>query len=234
MNRSGTLICSLILCAFSNVVHAVPIELVTNGGFETGTFANWTVSNTGNGGCGTNAWGVNSTGAHGCSGNVGSMPTPLAGSFAAYNTFDGPATTSYFISQLINVGSVSSASLSFLDTVRWNSFGGSDLQRTVSIDLFDAANTTLLSNLFSQSHGNVNQGWLAKGGDVTAQLAAVSNQAVTLRVSTIIPQPFTGPAGFGIDNISLLATPVPEPATLALISLGLAGLGFARQRRVNA
>lgn len=207
------------------------MEVVTNGGFETGSLNGWSVVNLGDGGCGTNAWTVNSIGGHGCSNNVGNMTAPTNGTFAVYNTFDGPAGTLQISQQLTLPKSLASATLSFFDTVRivWPISS----PRIFSIDLYDATNTTLLYNLYSQSFHNVDQEWVSHIVDVTNGLLDNADQTVTLRVSNFIPENFTGPAGFGIDDISLNITSseVPEPGSLALVGVALAGLAASRRKQ---
>jgi len=228
ISLKSALICGIF--GFACIQTASATEVVTNGDFETGSLSGWSVANLGGGGCGTNAWTVNSTGTHGCTNNVGNMPAPTNGTFAAYNTFDGPAGTLQISQQFTLPGSIASATLSFFDSVRMNISGQA---RTFSIDMYDATDTTLLDNLFSQSFQNVNQGWVFNTTDVTNALLDNAGQTVTLRISNIIPQSFTGPAGFGIDNISLDVTgaAVPEPGSLALAGLALAGLAVSRRRQ---
>lgn len=228
ISLNSALICGVF--GLACIQPASATQVVTNGGFETGSLSGWSATNLGNGGCGTNAWAVNSTGTHGCTNNVGNMPAPTNGIFAAYNTFDGPVGALQIAQQFTLPGSIASATLSFFDSVRMN-IGGQP--RTFRIDLYDATNTVFLDNLFSQSFQNVNQGWVFNTADVTNDLLDNAGQTVTLRISNIIPQSFTGPAGFGIDNISLEVTgaAVPEPGSLVLSGLALAGLALSRRRQ---
>lgn len=206
--------------------HATPIQLLTNGGFETGNFSGWTaVSNGGTSGCGSNIWEVNSTGHEGC----GTMAKPTSGTYAAFNTFDGQASPYTLSQQIVVPGSVLSATLSFMDEF---SMSYSGTQRTFRVDFYNQAGTTLLGNVLTQSvAGSLNQGWTNNSFNVTALLASQAGKTINLRFTEIVPTAYTGPGGFGLDNVSLQAT-VPEPGSLALLGLGI--LGFAASRRKSA
>jgi hypothetical protein len=61
--------------------------------------------------------------------------------------------------------------------------------------------------------------------DISSALAVLGASSYVLAFEQFVPQNFTGPAQFAIDNVSL-DVKVPEPA-----SLGLLGLAAARRRK---
>jgi hypothetical protein len=215
------------LALAGHIASASATELLTNGGFETGNFSGWTaVSNGGTSGCGSNVWTVNATGSEGC----GGIAAPISGTYAAFNTFDGQQ-GSYQLSQSFTVpNGVQAATLSFLDEYQMSYFGS---PRVLEVQLFNGTNTTLLQTLYSTvppSEGS--QAWTLISTDVTTALAADAGQTVTFRLTETEPDSYSGPANFGIDNISLTVTSnVPEPATLALLATAMTGLGLRKRRR---
>jgi hypothetical protein len=228
MSIRSVVLATAISVASLTAAYAAPIELVTNGGFETGTFAGWTaVNNGGSGGCGSNVWEVNSTAYQGCQSSDITLAAPISGNYGAFHTFDG-TTGSYTLTQQITVpGSVVNATLSFLDEFNMNYNGE---PRIFSVAFYDATGSNLLGTVFSENLGHTTiQPWTSLTFDVTALLSAQAGNTIALRFTESIPQSYTGPAGFGLDNVSLQAT-VPEPGTVTLLGLGLLSVAAARRK----
>jgi hypothetical protein len=227
MSIRSVVLATAISVASLTAAYAAPIELVTNGGFETGTFAGWTAVNNGDSrGCGSNVWEVNSTAYQGCQSSDITLAAPISGNYGAFNTFDG-TTGSYTLTQQITVpGSVVNATLSFLDEFNMNYNGE---PRIFSVAFYDATGSNLLGTVFSENLGHTIQPWTSLTFDVTALLSAQAGNTIALRFTESIPQSYTGPAGFGLDNVSLQAT-VPEPGTVTLLGLGLLSVAAARRK----
>lgn len=222
------LLLSLLLCTGGAAQAA---QVIVNGGFETGDLSGWSTTGLGTtGGCpsGNRDWNVSSSNSTGCS-NVGSPPE---GTYAAYNMFDGTGPLTYTLSQSINIfDNISSANLGWTEATSWG-FSGAD--RIFSIDLFDVTGTTLLTNLFSENFsGSGNNAWNSMAIDITSDLLAYQGQSVMLGFSAIIPATWTGPAGFGLDDISLdiQTSAVPVPAAVWLFGSGLVGFLGVREKR---
>jgi hypothetical protein len=218
LGLAGLLLSSLVV---ANSALAAPIELVANGGFETGTLASWSTSGiAGSGPCPTanQDWNVSSVGT---ATQCNQVANPAGSTYAAYvmNDGTGPLTYQLFQSIFVPLGTTGGA-LSF----DWSSNNLFDAGRTLSVVL--NGNTVFTSSTI----GDFNLGWVSVATDVSALLAAAAGSSITLQFDNFIPATWTGPAGLGLDNVSVQAQ-VPEPGVLGLFGAALLGAAFARKRK---
>ena len=214
------------LCA--TAAFAAPSQLVNNGGFETGTLAGWSTTGLGTGICpiANQEWNVSTTGtATGCT----AVADPLGSAFAAYVQNDGTGPLTYKLSQSFGVAAGTTGGAFSFDL---SSFNDADSGRTLNVSLTDEISLASVT-LYSASTTSLDISWQTLGGDISAFLAGAAGNSVLLSFDNFIPSTWTGPAGLGIDNVSILAevSTVPEPASLALFGLGLAGLAASRRKQ---
>jgi len=238
----------VISCISSLYANAAIVNLVNNGGFESGSFDSWIVLNSnGNTGNCDNGFTVGSSGtATGCTGYApfNQFVMPQSGGFAAYNSFDGNGPQTFTLQQNFTF-SISSpiikADLNWWDAVAFGSGYTFSQPRTFSVDLTIDG---IVNNLFTQSFQMTGQGlfqnWELTSIDLTNLINSLSNgtHSATLAFKNYIPQSFSGPGSFGLDNVSLVldSTPrqaVPEPVSIALLCLGFIGIAVSQKRRTK-
>lgn len=241
------------LPAFSMPV--LSTELIQNGGFE--SFGNdvysitaWNTAEDGILGSvlvendsATDASGRNTVGA-------------ASGSY--YGLLDSAAPSNQALYQTFNTGAVSSATLSFQMFINNQSSNGTqihasgldyttggsfDSNQHVRVDLLSAGASAFSTNsadILQSLYLGGSNGSSVIGGDVANPYLSYSfnlssilatGGAYTLRFASVTND---AQMQFGIDNVSLSVTPVPEPETYAMFLAGLGLMGFVARRRNKA
>ncbi len=243
MNRktAGFFIATMA-CLFTGVSSAAPVQVLVNGGFETGDFTGWNeVTNSGGRGCNTD-WYVSTTDTQCQQRPEVRLNSATEGKYAAYNSFDGFAGTTYTIEQDVALGSVAAATLDFSYTVGWD-FGlgpRSHHERVFSVSFLDAGDSLIgAAYVLGIGPSDGIRGfidWTNISLDVTSILSGYDNQTVTLVANVFIPERKTGPGSFGLDDVNLQISAVPLPAAVYLFVGGLlamTGAGARFRRRLS-
>jgi hypothetical protein len=219
-----------------------PIELISNGGFESGDFSGWTVTN----------WGVGTF-------ELTSEPAPLNGVYATVGASEGSfyavssqgagpdilgGPGSHALSQSFFVPALATRVMfsfdMFVQTFGDLVLSGAGLDPTAGpnqharVDLmmsgagaFDTS-AGVLSNLYVGIDGEPTQPYTSYTFDLTSLVSP--GTAYDIRFAQVANLDFFNQ---GVDNVSILAETidVSAPATLTLFCLGLAGLGCSRHKK---
>lgn len=113
----------------------------------------------------------------------------------------------------------------FDDRAAWDLTFGATLPREFGVTISEIGGGPVLDSMvfLTLDPGSVNLDTGQLSG--TMDMSAFLGDTVSITLSWSIPETFTGPAQFDLDNVRL----IPAPGAFAL--LGLAGLAGRRRRR---
>lgn len=254
----GTSVVALSAAAAVTSAQASVLELIDNGGFETGDLTDWTVTDQ-SGSDGTFGVIPNGDVVPDSEGHP-TLTNPDGQDYVAVSYQNGPSANA--LSQLFTVPDMATQVSLFFDLFANNWYTTEDGVTTIvdpaglhlpedteefipnqhaRVDILkadaDPLSTTpadILGNFYlgadpSDPNEDLNP-FLEYSFDVTGLLTA--GETYMLRFGQVDNEYFFN---LGVDNVSVLATvpskSVPEPATLGLMAIGLAGLGAMRRRK---
>ncbi len=206
-------------------------QLITNGGFETGTLSGWTAASNGDGN-----FSVTSGTSTPLTGNA--TVGPNSGTYyAVSDDYDGSQTQT-LTQSFTTPTSFTSATLSFemfVNDVYGADFGSAGSGGEVSLLTSGGGLIAVLYgplDTFESPAGSPNP-YLSFSEDIASFLSA--NTTYELQFSSTDT---SGPLNVGVDDVSILTTastsPVPEPATFSLSALGGVLVFWFASRKLKA
>lgn len=206
MNRVKTLVVGVALAFGAGAAQA---DLI-NVGFETGDFTGWTAV--------VPVGGIAQVQSTAGAGGI----TPLFGTYMAHLKTDGPGSyTTLSQSIFMGGGAMVSGNVNWYDAELASS-QPAFYNDNVAVQIYNSANALVSTAFYDQHSGNTTivNGWAP--WSYTA--SAADTYKVVYKITNIGDSIVDSHAYF--DGVK-----VPEPGTLALLGLGLAGLGFLRRRK---
>jgi len=178
---------------------------MSNGGFESGSFAPWTTVTNLSERQQLQPWAVATGSGSGWFNNG----MPSEGTHFAQNGFDGEAGLYYDIYQEVAIPAcAASAILKWSERIQWDmlNYSGSTQPRLYVVSLQPAGGGASLAVLYTM---NLNLGTRGDTGyvlhsvDLLSAAPGIRGQTVRINFHEYIPQKYTGPAQFDLDGISL-------------------------------
>jgi hypothetical protein len=200
----GTLtFAAVLLMSASGKANAV--DLLTNGSFETGDFTGWIASDIGV------PFYPLAVRAAGTSPGFGFPAAPTEGTWAVTHGFDGGGPGTIDISQDVSIPAGFSAELSFDWRAGWNFLVTATIPRTFDVVIEPSGGGAALQTTNILSAGPPPATVADNGPQVAVvDLSAFAGQSIRVKLSSFIPQSFTGPAHLQIDNVVLDVEPIDD------------------------
>ncbi len=185
------------------------VELITNGGFETGTFAGWTFVNNSSG---WKNWAVSPSGAGGDEGIFVPVPTATIvqqGTRSAWNGVTGNANSPYLLYQDITIPAGNSATMTWIDRFQMNhtQFCSTGCgTATYAVEILNTSNV-LLQTLFivnAATNTNINTGYV----NHSVNLTAYAGQTIRIRFRATVTVSLQGPGQMEVDAVSVNTMPI--------------------------
>jgi hypothetical protein len=232
-----TIVSPLAVFALSLAPCRAAVELLTNGDFETGTFAGWTIVDQPGG---TGTFYIDDPGTSTPLSGLPAAGNPSGGSYVAVSDTSGPGT--HALIQTFTVQTVPIATtLSF--QLFANNWAGAAVVHPAGLDYTVGANQHARVDLLSGTAGVFDTGAGVLGnffiGSDTG-FTANGFTAYSFDISSLITAPGTyqlrfsqvdnqGVFNLGLDNVSILAV-IPEPGPSLLAWSAACGLMLRRRR----
>lgn len=234
---------SALVLGLPQLAVAAPVELLTNGNFEAGSLAGWTVSN------GTSVFGNWYADAPGSTTPETGQTTSATGGRPHGRTYavtDQGGSGAHALLQSFTVAPGSTNVILSFDLFANDQSGkgplcdlgfiytGGPVQcarvdiLSAGADDFDIGAGVLANYYLGVDAGENPHPFTSYSFDISALVAG--GGTFKLRFGETDNQLFLN---MGVDNVSILAGAIPEPSTFALTALALAGLGFAACRKTR-